>query len=311
MAQASKLGFLRRVVPSTRRWRIVWLVLLVLFVSSCLASRNISRRAVFPANQSSIEMAPASNRSTTEVIAYRTSDGIDLRGALVRPRDPRPGAPTIVFFHGNGESAAGEVPLAQQLAMQLGVDVFVGEYRGYGGCPGSPSESGLFEDGRAAVLATKKSDSDLIISGWSLGTAVAVELASEGHGRAVVLLSPFTSIVDAARGMAENPEQIEAMQSFAGSFGMFVKPLARVVDSPLAGLVIADHFDSLSRIGKIQSPVFVVHGTHDSVVPYALGVQMANAARRGELLTADGVDHPVQYTPEAMRAFRTAVEFSP
>src|SRR5207302_6071753 len=100
-------------------------------------------------------------------------DGQTLIGAWCRSGSP--GAPAILFFHGNGESAAQNVPFGLELAA-LGYDVFLAEYRGYGGLPGSPTEAGIYLDAAAALAAMNVPDDRLILAGRSLGTGVAVEL---------------------------------------------------------------------------------------------------------------------------------------
>src|SRR5262245_29126461 len=84
------------------------------------------------------------------LIDYRSSDGIALRGALVPAADPV--APVAVYFHGNAESAAQNLPFAADLARH-GIGVFLAEFRGFGGLKGTPTEDGLYADGEAAVEA--------------------------------------------------------------------------------------------------------------------------------------------------------------
>ncbi len=194
---------------------------------------------------------------------YVTKDGVALRGAWVRTG--RPGALTAIYFHGNAEAAASGLPLGAEL-MRSGVDVFLAEYRGYGGRPGSPSEAGLFLDGEAAldlVLATGVTNERLVLVGRSLGTGVAVELAQRGHGCALVLVSPYTSIVDLGRKMV----------------------------GPLAPLLVADPFDSLSRIGRVKVPVVAIHGTADTLIPFEHGKRIIAAAPRGKLVPVEGRGH--------------------
>jgi uncharacterized protein len=197
------------------------------------------------------------------LLAYRTDDGLDLVGAWAR--STASGAPVVVYFHGNAESAAQNLDLASDLAGR-GTGVFLAEYRGYGGMPGRPTEGGLYRDGVAAVRAVESSGiptERLVLAGRSLGSGVAVELARRGFGRALVLISPYTSVVD----------------------------LGRRLLGPLAPLVVADRFDSLAKLPGLKIPAVILHGTRDEVVPFAMGEALARAGPRARLVALRGRGH--------------------
>jgi len=200
------------------------------------------------------------------LVSYPTEDGLTLTGAWIVSEQP--GSRTAIFFHGNRDSAAMNVPFGSALAA-LGVNVFLAEYRGYGGMPGKPSEQGLYRDGMAALEAVRARGveaRDVALVGRSLGSGVAVELAHRGLGRALVLISPYTSIVDVARRRR-------------GGF--------------LAPLLIRDRFDSRSKIGAVSIPTVVFHGTADPVVPFAHGQALAAAAPNGRLVPLEGQPHRI------------------
>jgi fermentation-respiration switch protein FrsA (DUF1100 family) len=143
------------------------------------------------------------------------------------------------------------------------------DYRGFGGNPGSPSERGLAADSRAAyAYVSQRPDVDparLVYFGESLGSAVAVELASERRPAALILRSPFTSMAD---------------------IGAHHYPFLPV------RLLIRDRFPSIDRIRKIESPLLVVAGDRDRVVPleYSRGLyDAANSTK--ELVVIRGADH--------------------
>lgn len=227
--------------------------------------RGLSRWMTYPA--SPLALPPASawrvGSASVEVVDYDAADGIRLRGALVR--SGAADAPTAVYFHGNAEAAASNVPLAAALA-ERGVDVFLAEYRGYAGLSGRPTEAGLYADGEAAVEAVRArgvAPERLVLVGRSLGTGVAVELALRRPPRLLVLVSPYTSIVDMGRSLV----------------------------GPLAPLLVADRFDSLGKIGRVAAPVVVLHGTRDEVVPFAMGRRIAEAAKDGKLVEIPNATH--------------------
>src|SRR5262245_61180006 len=116
---------------------------------------QFARSMIYPG--SPVAFPPAEELSwrlpaAARLVDYRSADGIDLRGALVPAADPA--APVAVYFHGNAESAAQNLPFAASLAGR-GIGVFLAEYRGYGGLKGSPTEDGLYADGDAAVEAVR------------------------------------------------------------------------------------------------------------------------------------------------------------
>ncbi len=224
----------------------------------------LARRVLFPGCPDAL---PAPGGAPlfpgASVVDYTTKDGVALRGAWVK--SAKPSGRTVLYFHGNAESAASGLPLGAGLA-ERGTSVFLAEFRGYGGRPEKPSEEGIFRDGEAAlelVLGSGVPESSLVLVGRSLGSGVAVELASKGHGAAVVLVSPYTSIVD----------------------------VARTIVGPLAPLLVPDPLDSLSRIGNVRVPVVVVHGTADTLIPFALGKRLAEAAPHGRLVPVAGRGH--------------------
>ncbi|MFO0596873.1 MAG: alpha/beta hydrolase [Myxococcaceae bacterium] len=176
-------------------------------------------------------------------------------------------APLIVHFHGNGESAASLKWLAEEFRMR-GLGFVAVEYPGYPGASGEPSETANLAAARAALEHLTTSlhvdRARLVLEGQSLGTGVATRLASEGWGRRLVLLSPYTAIVDVA----------------AGAFPWVpVRALMR------------DRYDSLSVAPAVKQPVFIVHGRRDEVVPFALGETISKAFARVEFVPVDDAGH--------------------
>jgi len=217
--------------------------------------RFLSRFFLFPGCPDALP-APGPLFPGATAVDYTTADGIVLRGAWVRCG--KPDALTVVYFHGNAESAASNLPVGTRLAA-AGVDTFLAEYRGYGGRPGTPSEEGLFLDAAAAlehVLASGVVAGRVVLAGRSLGTGVAVELARRGHGRALFLVSPYTSIPDVARSLV----------------------------GPLGPVFMLDRFDSLARIPDVRVPVVAFHGTEDALIPFALGERLVAAAPSGRMV---------------------------
>jgi uncharacterized protein len=192
------------------------------------------------------------------LLKYTVGAGVDLEAAWFSPtlRSPpgeaAPSSPTVIFFHGNGESAAQNFDLAEAL-VHRGIGVLLAEYRGYGGMPGRPSERVVTADAERALELLEHCGvrpERLVLIGRSLGTGVAVALAVRHRPALLILVSPYTSLVD----------------------------LGRRIAGPLAPFLTSDRFDTTSRIQKVTCPIVIIHGTADEVVPYEMGERLARMA---------------------------------
>jgi fermentation-respiration switch protein FrsA (DUF1100 family) len=178
---------------------------------------------------------------------------------------PGPGDTAAVLCNGNAGNRADRLPLAAGL-QRRGLGVLSLDYRGYGGNAGEPEEVGLIADAAAAAafLATTPGVTRLVYFGESLGAAVLVGLAERHPPAALVLRSPFTSLLDVAR----------THMPFVPSG------------------VIDDRWASLERIRGITVPLLVLAGTADRVVPYEQSRRLFEAAPGPKrLVTFDGADH--------------------
>jgi fermentation-respiration switch protein FrsA (DUF1100 family) len=182
-------------------------------------------------------------------VTLRAGDGVAIDGVLfTRPSSRR----AVVYFHGNAGSLASWKDVARGL-VDLGCDVLVIDYRGYGKSGGTFSEGGFYEDGEAAYAFMKARgwpDDRLIFYGRSLGTGVATELALRHRVAGLILESPYTSIPD-----------------LAAQRYWFLLPR----------LYLRYRFDSLSKAPRVAMPVLVLHGTDDTLIPVAHGRRLAAA----------------------------------
>jgi pimeloyl-ACP methyl ester carboxylesterase len=212
----------------------------------------LQRRLIYlPTGQPAV--APEQVLEGGSAVVLRTEDGLDLTAWHAPATGPATGA-TVLVLPGNAGSRAARVPLARALSA-AGFDVVLLDYRGYGGNPGSPTEEGLAADARAAhhhlVAERGVPPARLVLFGESLGAAVATRLARERPVAALVLRSPFTSLVDV---------------------GAHHYPFL-----PVRAL-LRDRFPIRETIGTVTAPIHVVAGESDEIVPPAQSRAVAAAA---------------------------------
>jgi fermentation-respiration switch protein FrsA (DUF1100 family) len=183
---------------------------------------------------------------------FSSEDGPVLHAWFVKADTP---LATILFFHGNAGNLSHRGEVLRRLQAG-GFDIFIFDYRGYGKSEGSPNESGVYRDGRAAIRYLSSlpgvDTSRILYFGSSLGGAIAIDVATERHPAGLVLESTFSSAPDVARK--------------AYPF----LPIAFLLHS---------RFDSESKIGAIGCPLLSFHGTNDTVIPIELGRKLFQAAR--------------------------------
>lgn len=213
-------------------------IFLVSYMGGLLYLYSYQRHLVFkPSGQ--LE-APA-HYGLTDItpITLTTGDGVHIR-AWYHPA-PSDTAPMVMYFHGNSGNLGGRAKKIKLLAEHMGVIAI--SYRGYSGSEGEPSEQGFYEDARTALRYAHSlgiHDSRIIVYGESLGTGVAVQMATEYTVAGLVLEAPYTSLP--ALGAREYP---------------YV---------PVAYLM-KDKFDSLAKITHINSPLLIFHGEADPTIP--------------------------------------------
>lgn len=189
-------------------------------------------------------------------VALPTADGLKLLGWWRAPA--RDGAPVLVLFHGNA-GHLGHRAAKAQLYLAAGWGVLLPAYRGYSGNAGKPTEQGLYTDGRAALdwlAAQGIAPGRIVVYGESLGSGIAVRMASERPVGAVVLEAPFTSLADVAK---------------------YHYPIFP------ARWLVRDRFDSAARMGRVRAPVLVIHGERDVIVPVRFGRALLAAANEPKL----------------------------
>lgn len=182
-------------------------------------------------------------------------------------------APTLLYFHGTFRTLADNQHKLDALRA-AGFAVLALEYRGWGlSTPITPSEPSILQDAEVAWAELKRREpraAQRVIYGHSMGSGVAVDLASRLHAPtdygALILESAFTSFADMAR---------EA--------GLLTR---------LLNLFNHERFDSLDKIGRVDAPLLMIHGSLDSTVPLSLGSRLFAAAKPPkQWLTISGGTH--------------------
>ena len=216
-----------------------------------ISSHLVNWAAFFPTP--GVQIEPEAFRIPIETVFLRTDDGIRISGFyLPRERSRR----AILFLHGNAGNASHRLPDALRL-WSLGSSVLLLDYRGYGLSEGRPSERGVYRDGAAGlahlVVDLGFSHEEIAIFGRSIGSAVAVHVAQDRDLGGLILVSPLTSGRDVARSQGLG----------------WTLPL------------IGDPFDSVAKIGNVRSPLIVIHGEDDRILPSWMGRKLHEKAPSG------------------------------
>ena len=181
------------------------------------------------------------NLLNIEELKIPTKDSIKLLAWYSKPKNKKP---ILIYFHGNSFDI-GERAYRIKRYIDEGWGVLLLAWRGYSGNEGKPTEKNLYIDGESAVNwiieNTNYAYEDIIIYGESLGSGVAVEIGTRYKFKSIILEAPFTSIIAIAKKR------------------YFIYPIKNL---------LKDHFDNLSKIDKLLSPVFIISGKKDEIVPH-------------------------------------------
>ena len=202
-----------------------------------------------------------------EEVFIPCEDGVTING-LYAPG--RKSTPTILIFHGNAGNITHRDIFLQGFN-RLGYSVLLVDYHGYGKSEGSPSEKNLYLDGEASLkwLSEKKQiiPAQIILFAKSLGSGVAVELATKNTFKGLILETPFSSIPSVARShFPYNCFPVEYMT--------------------------IDKFDNISKMEKIKCPILFIHGTRDTIIDKKESEKLfAKGTMPKEIYLVEGADH--------------------
>ena len=185
---------------------------------------------------------------------------------------------TILFLHGNAGSLENRIHKINHFK-DMKVNFLLLSWRGFNGNKGKPTEQGLYEDGRSAVRWLKSkgiSENNIIIYGESLGTGIATEISQNNNFAGIILESPFTSMIDAGKDKY---------------------PYLPVK------LLLKDKYESNIKIKNIRSPILIMHGRVDNIVPYHMGKKMYELANEPKYsYFSEYDDHMMEYNENLLKA---------
>ena len=236
------------------------LVLLLLF---CGVSYMVGCNRLFYYPTSREYRAPSDLDVPVEEVRFRSEDGTELHGWLLKPGEDRAAVGTVVHFHGNARNLTAHVGLVDWLAWR-GFNVFLFDYRGYGKSDGRPKRSGVIADSKAAltyIRGREDIDSDrLLVLGQSLGGACALAALGEGSTegvRAVAIDSSFLSYRNVANSV------------LGGTF----------LTKPLVWLTVTSDHDPEDSLAELEGiPLLFIHGDADGLVRISNGLELFEAA---------------------------------
>ena len=167
----------------------------------------------------------------------------------------------------------------------MNVNFLMIAWRGFSGNKGNPTEEGLYEDARSAIKWLKLQGIDeksIILYGESLGTGVATEVAQNKNFAGIILESPFTSMIDAGKDKY---------------------PYLPV------RFLLKDKYESDKKIKNIKSPILIMHGKVDKIVPFSMGNKMyelANTPKYSYFSEYD--DHMMEYNENLLKALKEFIK---
>ena len=189
-----------------------------------------------------------------EEIIFKSSDGINISGWFI-PSGKR--KEIVLFLHGNGGNISKRLALIDYFNRQIGLPVFIIDYRGYGKSGGTPTEEGTYLDAAAAweylTGSRKIKPENIIIYGRSLGGPIAAKLAGKVKSRLLILDSTFTSMKDIA---AEIYPYLPVRKFFKFNYS------------------------TIDYLKEISCPVLIIHSTGDDYIPFSHAVKLYNTANK-------------------------------
>ena len=214
------------------------LTLVVIYLAILLLGYLFQSNLIFYPGKLSHDFSFPTEQGASEIF-LKTEDGEEINGLYYTGKKEE----VILYFHGNAGDLSGWQSVAQDFTT-IGYNFLIIDYRGYGKSSGTITEKGLYEDAEAAYqfLINEKNfrPDQIIIYGRSIGTGIAVELATKHTPKVLVLESPYISLK---------------------KLGSEKMPYL------LPSIILRFHFDNMGKITSVKCPVMFIHGARDTLIP--------------------------------------------
>ncbi len=197
-----------------------------------------------------IEITPEDVGLHYEDVFFETEDGLKLHGWFIPSNSKR----VLIFCHGNGGNISHRIELISILH-NIGLNVFIFDYRGYGKNPGITTEKGTILDALGAYEYIRKLGTEpecIILYGRSLGANIVIELASMVDAGILISEGGFTSVMDVAKDIYR------------------IRP---------PGFLIHNKYNALDKISNVTIPTLIIHGRNDEFIPIKHGERLYKAAK--------------------------------
>jgi fermentation-respiration switch protein FrsA (DUF1100 family) len=268
-------------------WTI--LVAAVLIYAAILVLLRVyeSRLIYFPGPERTLVMPPRSLGLPVQRVEIFTEDNVKLVAWAI-PAQPAT-ASWLLICHGNaGNLSEFDRPVHYAGLRELGLNLLAFDYRGYGESSGMPSEAGLYRDADAAYRYLREQRgvpaNQIIIFGHSLGSAVAIDLASRVPSGGLIVEGAFTSATDR---------------------GQELYPYIPV------RWIAASRFSSVDKISQVNVPKLFLHATDDEVIPLTHGRRLYEAASPPKTFVELKGTHGDAFDIDSARYFGAIATFLP
>ena len=215
-------------------------------------------------------------------IFIKVNDEIQLKSWIIKKDFKK--LKTLVIFHGNAGHLSNRIYKLNEL-YKLDINILLISWRGFSGNKGSPTEKNLYQDAETSIQWLNEqgvNNNQIILYGESLGSGVAVEIGKENNFNSIILESPFTSIENSAK---------------------IYYPYLPVK------LLLKDRYDSINKIKMINTPILIMHGKKDDVVPFSMGKELfekANSPKHSYFTPDD--DHMMEFNSSLLQKIKNFIE---
>ncbi len=242
-------------------FRNTLIVIIIIYIIVCVSLYFLQERLLFHPYQIPVDYRYKFNAEFEEV-NLTTEDNIILNGVHFKVEQPKG---IILFFHGNG-GTVNEWGQNADFYTNLGYDIFYLDYRTYGKSGGQiKNEKQLINDAQLAYdfVKTKFSEDKIIVSGTSMGSGMATQIAAANQPRLLLLNCPFSSL----------ERRIQEIMFFLPKF------------------LIKYKFKTIDYLNQVHCPIYIFHGDNDSTIPHSHSLQLKEKYDKINLTVLAGFEH--------------------